>query len=70
MKSNIGPGAIAAGVVALLIVLFLIYHFTLGGNPAQPPITPDNRPDYVKQLQAGKTPSYYGSSTPASTNTQ
>ena len=57
MKTRVGPGAIAAGVVILLMVLFCIYRFTLGGNSAQPPITPDNAPDYVKQMRAGKTPS-------------
>jgi hypothetical protein len=57
MKTRVSPGAVAAGVVIVLILLFFIYRFTLGGNPAQPPITPDNAPDYVKQMRAGKTPS-------------
>ncbi|HEV2472489.1 MAG TPA: hypothetical protein VGS41_07490 [Chthonomonadales bacterium] len=61
MKSNAGAGAIAAGVAALVAILFIIYHFTLGAsNPNQKPITADNRPEYVKRLQAGQATTYYG----------
>jgi len=57
LKQKVGPGAIAISVVALLIVVFLIYHFTMGGK-AQPPITADNRPEYVKEMQRGGHPSW------------
>ncbi len=58
MKDKVGPGTIAVAAVALIVVLFAIYHFAFRGNPAQPAVTPDNRPDYVKQLQAGGRPSW------------
>lgn len=76
MKQKVGPAAIALSVVALLIVVFLIYHFTMGGNRAQPPITADNRPEYVKELQRGGRPSWVplntqtGSNAPTNTGGQ
>jgi hypothetical protein len=55
MKSNVNPAIIAVSVVVLLGLVFLLYRFTLGGN-GQPKITPDNAPNYVKQMQKGETP--------------
>ena len=58
MQSKVGAKEIAAAVVVLILILFVIYRFAFGGNHNQPAITPDNRPDYVKQLQAGGRPTW------------
>jgi len=60
VQQKVGPGVIAISVVALLVVIFLLYHFTMGGGShrGQPPITADNRPEYVKQLERGQRPTW------------
>ena len=65
-KTKVGPPAIAAAVVALLVVVFLIYHFTLGSAPGNKPVSADNRPDYVKQLEKGGRPSWAPMAPPSS----
>jgi hypothetical protein len=65
MKNNAGPAAIATAVIGLLLVIFVIYHYAMRGNPGQKEITPDNRPEYVKKLQQGVRTDYYGNTMPA-----
>lgn len=64
MKSSVGTAAIAGAAAVLVLLLFVIYHFTMGRS-SQPVITPDNRPAYVKALQEGKRVDFYGNPLPA-----
>lgn len=50
-KASVGIGMILAAVVALLVVLYLLYHFTMG-NSGQPTVSKENAPDYAKKAAA------------------
>lgn len=69
LKQKAGPAAVVISVVALLAVIYLIAHFSMGGNRAQQSITKDNRPEYVKQMERGQRPSWVPVTTQPGTNT-
>src|SRR5436309_14302014 len=50
-KASVGIGLILAAVAALLVILYLLYHFTLASS--QPTVSKENAPDYAKK--AGMT---------------